>query len=82
MNKKDLFDTSLADSQATSVHPLKISVFDISAYNEYEQQLLEKCRDFWERNNGVLVYRRMRDAEVFSHGCKNMQESWSGSLAH
>lgn len=80
MNKEDLFDTSLADSQATSVHLLKFTEFDISAYSEYEQQLLETCQDFWECNSGVLVYRRMRVAEVFSYGCKNMQKSLEWQL--
>lgn len=80
MNKKDLFDTSLADSQATSVSPVKISEFDISAFNEYEHRLLEKCRDFWECKSGVLVYRRMRVAEVFSFGCKDIKESLEWQL--
>jgi Uroporphyrinogen decarboxylase (URO-D) len=80
MNKEDQFDTSLADSQATSAHPLKYTEFDISAYSEYEQQLLETCQDFWKCKSGVLVYRRMRIAEVFSYGCKNMQKSLEWQL--
>ena len=76
----DTFDTSLSDSQATKVTPLSPADFDIEAYTDYEQKLLEKCSHFWEQEGGVLVYRRFRVAEVFSYGCRNMEESLGWQL--
>ncbi|MBN2762307.1 MAG: hypothetical protein JXR41_04385 [Bacteroidales bacterium] len=80
MSLTDQFDISLADSQATPVRPVTYETFDIAAYVDYEQELLVKCRDFWEGSSGVLVYRRMRVAEVFSHGCKDMKGSLEWQL--
>jgi len=78
------FDQSISDSQATPVEPVAIEDFDIDAYVEYEQPLDDRCRRFWMADSGVLVYRRMRVAEVFSHGCRDMEASlqWQlGALA-
>jgi hypothetical protein len=80
MKKQDDFNISLKDSQATFITPLAHKKFDIPVYEDYEQQLLEKCSSFWESKSGVLVYRRMRVAEVFSYGCRNMQESLEWQL--
>ena len=74
------FDTSLADSQATPVQPLSVQEFDFDAYQEYEQSLLPRCADFWQSDSGVAVYRRMRVAEVFSYGCRDMQKSLQWQL--
>lgn len=80
MDKQDQFDINLADSQATLIKPLEVAKFDIDAYESYEKKLLEKCKKFWEGGSGVLVYRRMRVAEVFSHGCKDMKQSLEWQL--
>ncbi len=74
------FDTSLADAQATAIEPIKPEKFNLEAYSEYEQSLLEGCKKFWLKKSGVLVYRRMRVAEVFSHGSRNMQDSLEWQL--
>ena len=76
----DTFDTSLNDSQATEITPLSPSDFDLEAYTDYEQKLLERCSRFWEQDTGVLVYRRIRVAEVFSWGCRNGEESLGWQL--
>ncbi len=80
MNKQDRFDVNLADSQATSIKPLEAGKFDILAYESYEQGLLERCRNFRGSKSGVLVYRRMRVAEVFSHGCRDIKKSLEWQL--
>ena len=36
---------------------------------------MDRCRKFWQSESGVLVYRRMRVAEVFSYGCRDMDRS-------
>jgi hypothetical protein len=79
------FNTTLADSQATPIHPISPGQFDINAYADYEESLQARCRKFWKSNSGVLVYRRMRVAEVFSYGSKDMQHSLAcqlGALKH
>ncbi len=62
------FNQYLSDTQATIINPIRPEVFDLDAYQSYEAALLHKCKTFWNSDSGVLVYRRMRVAEVFSYG--------------
>ena len=73
MTKK--FNNRIADSQATAVEAISPQNFDFYAYVDYDKSLQEKGREFWQKDSGVLVYRRMRVAEVFSHGSKDMKNS-------
>lgn len=78
------FDYTKADAQATVVEPIAAPDFDFDAYADYEQERSERCQAFWKADQGVLVYRRMRVAEVFSYGCRDMKQSleWQlGALA-
>lgn len=78
------FDTSISDSQASVVEPLAPESFPFEDYISYENNLSKRCRDFWYSKGGVLIYRRMRVAEVFSFGCRDMKKSleWQlGALA-
>ena len=80
---KDIFDSSKADAQATAVTPVDAAHFDLSAYADYEAALTERCKAFWEApagQGGVLVYRRMRVAEVFAAGCADMKASLAWQL--
>ena len=79
MNYKS-FDTSKRDAQATFVEPVKASDFCFETYLEYEKTLAERCINFMKNSSGVLVYRRMRVAEVFSDGCRNMKQSLEWQL--
>jgi hypothetical protein len=74
------FDTSKSDSQATPVIPVKTANFPFHEYQDYEQKLLERCGSFTKSRSGALVYRRMRVADVFSYGCRNMNESLEWQL--
>lgn len=69
------FDTSSADAQATLVEPCRPELFDFAAYMDYENALKERCRKFWQADSGILVYRRMRVAQVYSYGSKDMKTS-------
>jgi hypothetical protein len=69
------FNTSIADSQATKVKPVAPDKFDFDAYQAHVSECNDRCRDFWQEKSGVLVYRRMRVAEVFSFGCRDMRHS-------
>jgi len=68
------------DVQATPAEPVCPQDFDFEAYADYEASLLERCRAFWKSDSGVLVWRRMRIAEVFSWGCKDMKASLEWQL--
>ena len=74
------FDTTKNDTQATIVDPVKISDFPFNSYQEYEHKLTERCKKFLKVDSGVLVYRRMRVAEVFSYGCRDMKQSLEWQL--
>lgn len=71
----DVFDTSKRDAQATRVVPVAPEMFDIEEYVVYQAALEERCRQFIEGDSGVLVYRRMRVAEVFAADCADMKKS-------
>jgi hypothetical protein len=79
MNKGS-FDQTGIDVQATPAEPVSPEAFDFDAYDDYEAPLLERCRAFWKAESGVLVWRRMRIAEVFSWGCKDMKASLEWQL--
>ena len=78
--KEQTFDQTGIDVQATPVEPVSSDEFDFEAYADYEASLLERCRRFWQAESGVLVNRRMRIAEVFSYGCKDMKASLEWQL--
>jgi hypothetical protein len=77
---KDSFDQTGIDVQATPAEPVSPDKFDFEAYADYEASLLERCRVFWKAESGVLVWRRMRIAEVFSWGCRDMKASLEWQL--
>jgi uroporphyrinogen-III decarboxylase len=69
------FDNKKADSQATQVEPVKPKNFDFDRYETYAAELNKGCVAFWKQKSGVMVYRRMRVAECFSYGCRDMKRS-------
>jgi uroporphyrinogen-III decarboxylase len=73
--KMNKFDSSLADSQAVEVTPVNPEKFDFDSYAEYAEGLNKKCESFRKDESGVMVYRRMRVAETFSYGCRDMERS-------
>jgi len=74
------FNINRADVQATAVTPLKPENFDIEGYAAYANNLDQRCEAFSKKDSGVLVYRRMRVAECFSYGCKDMEWSLNAQL--
>jgi hypothetical protein len=77
---EESFNQTSADVQATPAEPVSPEAFDFKAYADYEASLLERCRAFWKADSGVLVWRRMRIAEVFNWGCKDMKASLEWQL--
>lgn len=77
---KKQFDTSLADSQATTIKPVSGKHFDYDAFAGYEAEMDERCRVFTGADSGVLVHRRVRVMEVFTYGCRDMKQSLEWQL--
>jgi len=75
-----IFNNQLADSQATEVVPIKPENFDFEKYQNYAEELNKECSSFWQKESGVMVYRRMRVAECFSYGCRDKERSLSLQL--
>ncbi len=69
------FDNKIADSQATEVTPVRPKDFDFDKYEAYAAGLNKGCAAFWQKKSGVMVYRRMRVAECFSFGSRDMRRS-------
>jgi hypothetical protein len=74
------FNNQLSDSQATEVTPIKPEDFDLESYAAYADKLNKTCSEFWNSKSGVVVYRRMRVAECFSFGCRDMKSSLANQL--
>ena len=79
MNTKK-FDVSRNDSQATVAEPVKVRDFCFNTYQEYAQRLTIRCENFIQSKSGIVVYRRMRVAEVFSYDCRDMKKSLEWQL--
>ncbi len=77
---EETFDQTSADVQATPAEPVTPEAFDFEAYADYEASRLERCRAFWRAKSGVLVWRRMRSAQVFTYGCRDMKASLEWQL--
>jgi hypothetical protein len=69
------FDYTVRDAQETHVEPIPVEKFDLEEYHQYELALREKCRKFWNSDQGVAVYRRFRAPGVFASACRNMKTS-------
>lgn len=80
MTTNKTFSTSKSDAQATLVEPVKVSDFCFNEYVAYADELSGRCSTFMKKEFGALVYRRMRVAEVFSYGCKEMKQSLEWQL--
>jgi hypothetical protein len=74
------FNNQISDSQATEVIPIKPEDFDFDEYKSYADDLNKKCALFWNSDSGIVVYRRMRVAECFSYGCRDMKQSLEQQL--
>ncbi|MBN1415289.1 MAG: hypothetical protein JW973_09330 [Bacteroidales bacterium] len=74
------FNTAIRDAQATEVIPISPEEFDFDEYAHYSSSLNKKCDAFRKSQSGVLVYRRMRVADCFSYGCRDMEMSLKNQL--
>lgn len=78
MSKK--FDINNADAQSTTVALVKPESFDFEHYAAYADALDKRSKGFSEKESGVLVHRRMRVAECFYYGCKDIEGTLNAQL--
>lgn len=69
------FDSSMADPMAMPVNQVEPSRFDISRYADWAAAADQRFAEFMAKREGIAVWQRVRVAEVFRDGCKDMQES-------
>jgi hypothetical protein len=69
------FDYSLSDVQAMPVTPVAPADFDFGRYQAYASAADQRYAAFLQKKEGVAVWQRVRVSEVFSDGCKDMQQS-------
>lgn len=74
------FNTSLDDAQATEVVPVSPEQFDLERYASFVAEMENRCRSFTRADSGILVYRKVRVAEVFTYGCREMAQSLAWQL--
>lgn len=74
------FDYTLDDAQAMPVEPVEPRHFDLARYEAYAAEADERYAAFLQRDEGVAVWQRVRVAEVFRDGCRDMHTSLRAQL--
>lgn len=69
------FDYTLQDAQAMPVTPVEPCDFDLTRYEAYAAECDHRYAEFLHRDEGVAVWQRVRVAEVFRDGCRDMRQS-------
>lgn len=69
------FDSSMADPMAMPVDPVDPSLFDIPRYANWAAAVDQRFAEFMAKSEGIAVWQRVRVAEVFRDGCRDMRES-------
>ena len=69
------FDISGRDAQAMPVTPVDPAVFDVARYEAHAAEADARYAAFLRRPEGIAVWQRVRVAEVFRDGCRDMAAS-------
>jgi hypothetical protein len=69
------FDHLIADTQAMPVAPVDTADFDLVRYEEHAAECDRRYAEFFSRREGIAVWQRVRVADVFRDGCRDMRES-------
>ncbi|MEN8228873.1 MAG: uroporphyrinogen decarboxylase family protein [Bacteroidota bacterium] len=72
-------NASLNDEQTTA-DSIKVIDFDFDTYQEYAQKRTARCEAFMRSRSGVLVFRQMYADQIFTYGCRDMQQSLEWQL--
>jgi hypothetical protein len=69
------FDIHSKDAQAMPVEPVEPRAFDYAAFADHEAAAEARYAAFLEQREGVAVWQRVRVADVFRDGCRDMGAS-------
>ncbi len=70
-----VFDTTSKDAQAMPVTPVAPADFDLARYEAHAAEAEARYAAFLASREGVAVWQRVRVAEVFRDGCRDMAAS-------
>ena len=71
----NVFDSTIADAQAMLVAPVDPADFDLARYGAHARAADERFGAFLRRREGIAIWQRVRVADVFSAGCRDMRQS-------
>lgn len=69
------FDITTLDAQAMPVAPVAPNAFDAARYEAHAAEAHTRYADFMRRPEGIAVWQRVRVADVFRDGCRDMSAS-------
>ena len=69
------FDYNTKDAQALPIDPIEPSNFDFARYEDYARAADERYAAFMKKSKGIAVWQRIRVADVFRDGCRDMRQS-------
>ena len=69
------FDYTIKDTQAMPVTPVDAASFDLDRFEEHALEADQRYAEFIRQDEGVAVWQRVRVAEVFRYGCRDMRQS-------
>lgn len=71
----EAYDSTLKDPMAMFVAPVEPDDFDLGEYDAYAAECDERYADFLRKDEGVIVWQRVRVGEVFREDCRDKKES-------
>jgi hypothetical protein len=71
----ETFDYTAKDAQAMPVTPVEAASFDLDRFEEHAFEADQRYAEFTRQDEGVAVWQRVRVADVFRSGCRDMRQS-------
>ncbi|MFC1961023.1 uroporphyrinogen decarboxylase family protein [Chloroflexota bacterium] len=69
------FDYTRVDPWSMSVQPVEPAAFDFARYEAFALAADERYAEFMAKDEGIMVWQRVRAADVFRAGCRDMAYS-------
>ena len=69
------FDITTQDAQAMPVTPVAPADFDLARYEAHAAEAEARYAEFMRQPEGIAVWQRVRVADVFRDGCRDMAAS-------
>ncbi len=75
-----VFDITTKDAQAMPVTPVAPAAFDLARYEAHAAEAEARYAQFMRQPEGIMVWQRVRVADVFRDGCRDMRASLAWQL--